>query len=121
MIILSTLLMSYAFADEPVLPRDAQYHVGEHITVCDTVREVSTPININSPYKIYFDNIIVGQHRTNIFSILIWRENLSNLEINPYSLYGREVCVSGPVKRYNERSISEIQMNLRSSSQIDIK
>ena len=94
----------------------AKDHVGEHVTVCGTVGNVTWATS--SKGKPTFINIGNAYPNPNRFTALIWSENRAKCEnIINSMFYGRNVCVTGLIKLYN--GTPEIEVT--SPSQIEVR
>lgn len=76
---------------------EAKNHIGEHATVCGLVasthyaarsRGNPTFVNLDKPFP----------HQ--VFTIVIWGEDLSKFSPRPTNWDGKQVCVTGMVKSY---------------------
>ena len=76
---------------------EAKNHMGETATVCGTVASVffaagsrGTPtfVNLDKPYP------------NQVFTILIWGDDLPKFKENPMNWEGRKVCATGTIATY---------------------
>jgi hypothetical protein len=76
---------------------EAKNHIGENATVCGVVagthyaggsRGTPTFVNLDKPYP------------NQIFTILIWGEDLAKFSHRPSSWDGKRVCATGVIKSY---------------------
>lgn len=102
-LLISVALSAIPFAIEgqSLSARDAKSHIGERATVCGSVAGVKTAtksrgtptfINLDAPYP------------NQVFTILIWGEDRSNVE--PLPRVGTHACVTGRIQDY--RGVPEI-------------
>lgn len=104
---LSAVLLSIAFVlplcARTLSPSEASQHVGENATVCGVVAGVHTAmrsrgrptfVNLDKPYP------------NQVFTILIWIEDLKNFSPAPSTWDGRRVCATGTISSY--RGVPEI-------------
>jgi micrococcal nuclease len=94
-------LVSVAFAQETITPKDAAKFIGQQKTVCGTVASAHfatrskgqpTFINLDKPYP------------NQVFTVLIWGSDRSKFEKPPETLYaGKEICVTGMIQSYQGR------------------
>ena len=104
---ISAFLLSIAFV-LPVYARtlstsEAAQHVGENATVCGVVAGVHTAMRSRGrPTFVNLDKSYPNQ----VFTILIWIENLRNFSPAPSTWEGKRVCATGTISSY--RGVPEI-------------
>jgi hypothetical protein len=98
----SCLLSISAFGAN-LTPAEAAKHVGENATVCGVVAGVRTAtsskgsptfVNLGKPYP------------NQVFTILIWRDDLKKFSPAPSSWDGKRICATGTITLY--RNVPEI-------------
>jgi DNA/RNA endonuclease YhcR with UshA esterase domain len=83
--------------------QEAKTHIGEKATVCGNVVGVHTATNSKgSPTFINLDERYPHQ----VFTILIWGEDLNKFNPAPTTWDGKRVCASGTISSY--RGVPEI-------------
>ena len=103
------LISALSFSAEQVLgtnnlaPAEARKHIGEKATVCGVVAGIHKATNSKgTPTFINLDERYPNQ----IFTILIWGDDLSKFPGAPESWEGKRVCASGTITSY--RGVPEI-------------
>lgn len=86
-----------AAAPAALTAAEARKHVGENATVCGLVVDVHfasgskglpTFVNLDKPYP------------NQIFTVLIWGDDLPKFTENPAKWQGRKVCATGTISEY---------------------
>lgn len=104
---LSAFLLSITFVI-PIYARtlstsEASQHVGENATVCGVVAGVHTATRSRGePTFVNLDKSYPNQ----VFTILIWMEDLRNFSPAPSTWDGKRVCATGTISSY--RGVPEI-------------
>ena len=88
------------------------------ITVCGMTRGVDVPRNSSAPYKIYISEPKSDPKIYEKFAIVIWQNDISTLEINPPSLVGSNLCITGIERLYYVNSSYESQIFLKNYNQL---
>jgi hypothetical protein len=79
---------------------EAKNHIGENATVCGIVAGVHYAANSRgNPTFVNLDKPYPNQ----VFTILIWGEDLPKFDPKPSSWDGKKVCVTGPITSYQGR------------------
>lgn len=82
---------------------EAAKHVGENVTVCGVVAGVHTATSSKgSPTFVNLDKPYPNQ----VFTILIWGDDLRKFSSAPSSWDGKRVCATGRIEMY--RNVPEI-------------
>ena len=97
-LMLCLVLVSLGAAAPPTLTAtEAKKHVGENATVCGLVVDVHfasgskglpTFVNLDKPYP------------NQIFTVLIWGDDLPRFTENPAKWQGRKICATGTISEY---------------------
>lgn len=90
-------------ADRPLTAAEAKDHIGEKATVCGTV--ASTRYAASSKGSPTFANLD-KPYPNQVFTILIWGEDLPKFSIKPATWNSKRVCASGTISSY--RGVPEI-------------
>jgi hypothetical protein len=84
-------------ADKTLTAGEAKDHVGEHATVCGQVAGVHTATSSKgSPTFVNLDKPYPNQ----LFTILIWGEDLAKFNPKPDTWDGKRVCATGTITSY---------------------
>ena len=97
----------------------ASSHTGGKLKVCDKVTSYETPPESRRPHKLFLGGT---ENSNRKFSITIWPEDLSKIEINPVSLVGKNVCASGDIKAYTSKRTGSVyvQITVRDLTQMSV-
>ena len=102
-ILLTTIGISFAADLDNIA-----FYEGQSVELCGTVVSIRVPETENHP------NVLSVENKLNV---VIWENDVKNIEISPPSLVGNKVCVSGTITKYKE----DHQITVRSHNQIRIK
>ena len=89
--------------------------ISDMTIICDAPTEVYHASNIpGNPYFLNYG----GAYPNTYLTIVIWENDIPNLEINPYTYFSTgNFCIAGEVETHNRRD----QITLRKPSQIILK
>ena len=87
---------------------DVALYEGQKVELCGRVISIRLPETESHP------NVLSVESK---LEVVIWENDVKNIEISPPSLVGNRVCVSGKVTKYKENH----QITVRSHNQIRIK
>ncbi len=82
-------------------------YVGRNAEFCGDIVSIDVPNTNTRPNVLSME----GKLR-----VVIWSNNIDDIEVQPTSLVGKQVCVNGTVKLYKERE----QITVRTHNQIRI-
>lgn len=84
-------------ATKTLTPDEAKNHVGETATVCGIVASTHTASNSRgTPTFVNLDRPYPNQ----VFTILIWGEDLAKFSPKPNTWNGKKVCATGVIASY---------------------
>lgn len=96
-VLLISVLVSITPTATTLTTAEAAKHVGENATVCGVVASVHTASSSKgSPTFVNLDKPYPNQ----LFTILIWGEDLSKFSPAPSSWDGKRVCATGMITLY---------------------
>jgi hypothetical protein len=96
-------------ADKTLTATEAKDHIGQKATVCGIVASTHYAAGSHgSPTFINLDKAYPNQ----VFTIVIWGDDLSKFTDKPTSWEGKKLCATGTIDRY--RNIPEIVAKLPS-------
>jgi hypothetical protein len=94
---------THLFSQKNLSPSEASKHVGENAAVCRVVVSVHTARSSKgSPTFLNLDKPYPNQ----VFTILIWGDDLGKFSPAPSSWGGKRVCATGTIQLY--RGVAEI-------------
>ncbi|HEY1872075.1 MAG TPA: hypothetical protein VGG71_13520, partial [Chitinophagaceae bacterium] len=79
---------------------EVRNYIGKQITVCDLVVNVKHATNINrKPTFLDYG----AKYPNEIFTVLIWDDDLPKFSYSLKSLEGKNICVTGTITLYKDR------------------
>lgn len=96
-VLLAVMLVSMAAVSADLTTSEAAKHVGESATVCGVVASVHTATSSKgSPTFVNLDKPYPNQ----LFTILIWGDDLAKFSPAPTSWNSKRVCATGTITLY---------------------